>query len=158
MTADLGSPRSHAGPCTLTSPKPSPVVKAFLRSLISRRMPRLLSLPCCPPPPPGHHTIILFPVLSWTSNPAIYWDSVTPILVSYWFARGANRCWRYHSVLRTNQRELSSTLPLIFCFLYKPGFPAGGLFCLPPVFTLVSCSVYFFDPEDGGYILLRNVG
>jgi hypothetical protein len=23
-------------------------------------------------------------------------------------------------------------------------------FCLPPAFTLVSCSVYFFDPEDGG--------
>jgi hypothetical protein len=29
---------------------------------------------------------------------------------------------------------------------------------LPPAFTLVSCSPYFFDPEDGGDIFLRNVG
>jgi hypothetical protein len=25
-------------------------------------------------------------------------------------------------------------------------------------FTLVSCSAYFFDPEDGGDVFLRNVG
>jgi hypothetical protein len=25
-------------------------------------------------------------------------------------------------------------------------------------FTRVSCSAYFFDPEDGGDMLLRNVG
>jgi hypothetical protein len=30
--------------------------------------------------------------------------------------------------------------------------------CLQPAFTLVSCSAYFFDPEDGGDIFLRNVG
>jgi hypothetical protein len=29
---------------------------------------------------------------------------------------------------------------------------------MPPPFTLVSCSAYFFDPEDGGDIFLRNVG
>jgi hypothetical protein len=25
-------------------------------------------------------------------------------------------------------------------------------------FTLVSCSAYFFDPENGGDIFLRNIG
>jgi hypothetical protein len=29
---------------------------------------------------------------------------------------------------------------------------------LPPAFMLVSCSAYFFDPEDGGDMFLRNVG
>jgi hypothetical protein len=29
---------------------------------------------------------------------------------------------------------------------------------LPPAFTLVSCSAYFFDPEHGGDMFLRNVG
>jgi hypothetical protein len=33
-----------------------------------------------------------------------------------------------------------------------------GLFCLPPAFTLVSCSAYIFDPEDVGDMFLRNVG
>jgi hypothetical protein len=27
-----------------------------------------------------------------------------------------------------------------------------------PAFTLVSCSAYFCDPEDGGDMFLRNVG
>jgi hypothetical protein len=30
--------------------------------------------------------------------------------------------------------------------------------CLPPAFTLVSCSAFFFDAEDGGDMFLRNVG
>jgi hypothetical protein len=29
---------------------------------------------------------------------------------------------------------------------------------MPPAFTLASCSAYFFDPEDGGDMFLRNVG
>jgi hypothetical protein len=29
---------------------------------------------------------------------------------------------------------------------------------LPPALTLVSCSAYFFDPEDGGDIFFRDVG
>jgi hypothetical protein len=29
--------------------------------------------------------------------------------------------------------------------------------CLPPAFTLISCSA-IFDPEDGGDMFLRNVG
>jgi hypothetical protein len=28
----------------------------------------------------------------------------------------------------------------------------------PPAFALVSCSAYFFDPEAGGDMFLRNVG
>jgi hypothetical protein len=27
---------------------------------------------------------------------------------------------------------------------------------LPPAFTLVSCSAYFFDPEDGGDMFLES--
>jgi hypothetical protein len=30
--------------------------------------------------------------------------------------------------------------------------------CLPPALTFISCSAYFFDTEDGGDKLLRNVG
>jgi hypothetical protein len=30
--------------------------------------------------------------------------------------------------------------------------------CLPPAFMLGCCLVYYFDPEDGGDMLLRNVG
>jgi hypothetical protein len=30
--------------------------------------------------------------------------------------------------------------------------------CSPPAITPVSCSAYFFDPENGGYMFLRNVG
>jgi hypothetical protein len=29
---------------------------------------------------------------------------------------------------------------------------------LSPAFTLVSCSAYFLDPEDGGDMFLQNVG
>jgi hypothetical protein len=29
--------------------------------------------------------------------------------------------------------------------------------CLPLAFTLVNCSPYLFDPEDGGDMFLRNV-
>jgi hypothetical protein len=29
---------------------------------------------------------------------------------------------------------------------------------LPPAFMLVSCSAYFFAPEDGGDMFLRNAG
>jgi hypothetical protein len=61
-------------------------------------------------------------------------------------------------VIRTSQWEPSSSLLLTFCFLYKPGFPAGGLSCLPPACLLASCWTYFFDPEDGGDMFLRNVG
>jgi hypothetical protein len=32
------------------------------------------------------------------------------------------------------------------------------IFRLPLAFTLVSCSGYFFDPEDGGDIFPRNFG
>jgi hypothetical protein len=32
------------------------------------------------------------------------------------------------------------------------------IFCLPPAFTLVSCSAYLFYPEDGSDMLLQNVG
>jgi hypothetical protein len=28
----------------------------------------------------------------------------------------------------------------------------------PPAFTLLSGSAYFLDPDDGGYMFLRNVG
>jgi hypothetical protein len=30
--------------------------------------------------------------------------------------------------------------------------------CLTPACLMVSCWTYFFDPEDGGYMFLRNVG
>jgi hypothetical protein len=40
----------------------------------------------------------------------------------------------------------------------KQEIPAGQLLCLPPAFTVISCSAYFFDPEDGGDMFLRNVG
>jgi hypothetical protein len=33
---------------------------------------------------------------------------------------------------------------------------AGGKQYNPPAFTLVSWYVYFFDPEDGGEMFLRN--
>jgi hypothetical protein len=31
-------------------------------------------------------------------------------------------------------------------------------FRLPPAYTLVSCTAYFSDPEDGGDMFPRNVG
>jgi hypothetical protein len=35
--------------------------------------------------------------------------------------------------------------------------PSRNQLCLPPAFTLVSCSAYFFDPENGGDMFLRKV-
>jgi hypothetical protein len=34
----------------------------------------------------------------------------------------------------------------------------GCLVCFHPAITLVSCSTYFFDPEDGDDMFLRNIG
>jgi hypothetical protein len=78
---------------------------------------------------PARHTLTLSPV------PALFRDSLTPVLISYWFARGATGCWRFRSVLRTSQLELRSSLLLPFCFLYKPRISV----CLTPAFMLVSC-------------------
>jgi hypothetical protein len=36
--------------------------------------------------------------------------------------------------------------------------PEDSTFCLPPAFTLVSCSADFLDSDDGGDMFLRNVG
>jgi hypothetical protein len=150
---DLRKPPQHDGRSGLSArlrrvvhshqPKPPSDIPASLRylcSLIPRRMPRLLSLTCRLP---ARHTLIMFLVFSYTSKAAFLRARLTPILVSYWFARGVNGCWQFHSVLRTSQRELSFTLPLPFCFLYKPGFPAGRLFCLPPAFTPVFARLMF---------------
>jgi hypothetical protein len=106
MTADLGS-------CTLTSPKPPPDVPAslcYLCSLIPRRLPRLLSLTS----KPAFIRIIL------NSGSCLLFGSLVR----------ASGCWRFHSVLPTNQPELSSTVPLPFCFLYNPKF------------RLADCSAY----------------
>jgi hypothetical protein len=83
--------------------------------------------------------------------------------------------WTWGSKLR-NQRLSNGIIPLFkwiinFLNLYFKLFTLRNMgcflnvklqrswkrLCFPPVFSLVSCSVYFFDPEDGGDIFLRNV-
>jgi hypothetical protein len=47
---------------------------------------------------------------------------------------------------------------LLIKFMYYTRWFLIELACLPPALTLVCCSAYFFDPEDGGDMFLRNVG
>jgi hypothetical protein len=49
---------------------------------------------------------------------------------------------RFHSFPRVSQWELRFNLPFPSCFLYNLKFPASQSLCLPPAFTLVSCSAY----------------
>jgi hypothetical protein len=51
--------------------------------------------------------------------------------------------------------EFQSSTYLLFT-IYT-GLPTGRAFCLPPACLLV-CWTYFFDPENGGDMFLRNVG
>jgi hypothetical protein len=36
--------------------------------------------------------------------------------------------------------------------------PSSGSKSLTPAFTLVPCSAYFFDPEDGGDMFFQSIG
>jgi hypothetical protein len=64
------------------------------------------------------------------------------------------------SVRIISQMNPVQSLALHFITIYRLLFihDYNYSFCLPPAFTLVSCSAYFFDPEDGGDMFLRNVG
>jgi hypothetical protein len=57
---------------------------------------------------------------------------------------------------------LPPTFTLVSCSAYFSDPEDGGDMFLrnsvPPAFKLVSCSAYFLDPEDGGDTFLRNVG
>jgi hypothetical protein len=59
--------------------------------------------------------------------------------------------------------SLAAAFTLVSCSAYFSDPEDGGdLFlrnvCGKLAFTLVSCSAYFFDPENGGDMFLRNVG
>jgi hypothetical protein len=43
------------------------------------------------------------PCPPYTFSHLLFRASLTPVLVSYWFACGANVCWQFHFVLQTSQ-------------------------------------------------------
>jgi hypothetical protein len=69
-----------------------------------------------------------------------------PVLVSYWFAwwPGGSQ-WvlavQFCPIGEPTGTEFCSSIS--FLFPIKSKIPAGRLLCLPPAFTLVSCSAYF---------------
>jgi hypothetical protein len=69
---------------------------------------------------------------------------------------------RKRPALRVNSVSMNISKKIIWNYLGSEVLTAvvmkSTIFCLPPAFTLVSCSAYFFNPEDGGYMFLRNVG
>jgi hypothetical protein len=147
MTADLSSPLGHAGPCTL----PSPDVPA--RSLIPGRLSWLLALTW---PLPARHNLILFPVLP---RPTIrpFSGPCTPVLVSYWL--GGNSMGVDGFILSYGWANWSRVqvfyLPFV-SYIYR--FSGWKIILLATCLLAGFCWTSFFDPEDGGDTLLRNVG
>jgi hypothetical protein len=62
---------------------------------------------------------------------------------------------RFGGTYRLHLQGRSSSLLLTLCFLYKPVF---RLAAYSACHLLACCWTYFFDPEDGGDMFLRNVG
>jgi hypothetical protein len=81
--------------------------------------------------------------------------SGAPGLFSCWLGDLVHGCWRLHS---DQPIEPSSIFHLPSVSYIYTSFPARRLFCLPPAYLLVLAEIIFFDPENGGDMLLRNVG
>jgi hypothetical protein len=150
MTADLGSPQCHAGPCIM---RLSGLKMYPLRALISLH-PDVPASFCClcsfvPHWMPATH-IGSLPNTPLHFSPVFLWPTKSPLLraitnsCSYLLLVRSMVMWEPSDFIcpTASHWKRRSTLPFPSCFLYNSKCSARQWLSLPPAFTLVSCSAY----------------